>query len=128
LATSPGELPITPLSVSVNYGMGKIYFYKDEPEDAIFWFDKTINLDPVFADAYSSLGEAYMTNEYERGIAILRKAVELSNNKPIVLAHLAYVYSKFEEKEKAIRILEEFNERLKKEEMNLFSFVPIYIV
>jgi tetratricopeptide (TPR) repeat protein len=68
-----------------------------------------------------------MMDEYERGTTIMRKAVELSENNPVVLAHLGYTYAKNGEKEKAVKILEELNERSKVEEINSFSYVPLYI-
>ncbi|MCW9097532.1 MAG: hypothetical protein OQJ93_09090, partial [Ignavibacteriaceae bacterium] len=52
---------------------------------------------------------------------------ELSDRKPILLAHLAYTYAIAGKKDEAIKILQEFTERSKTEDIASFNYVPIYI-
>ena len=119
---------LDPLSTNVNNGMGKIYFYMDDQKNATSWFEKTIILDPTFAEAHLSLGETYSAmQDYDNAIAEIKKAVELSDRKPIILAHLAYTYATVGKKEETIKILQEFTEQSKTEDIASFNYVPIYI-
>lgn len=101
---------LDPLSPSVNTGMARIYHFRNETDKAIEQIKKTIVLEPDYAEAHFTAGMAYIKmKNYEQAEVELKKAVELSGRRPVMLGMLGEVYvkrGKHEEVEKIISELE----------------------
>jgi tetratricopeptide (TPR) repeat protein len=62
-----------------NYGRGKAEFSKQKYEDAILYFDKTINIDKNYIWAYLYKGIAKIKLGNESGLADIELAEKLGN-------------------------------------------------
>jgi len=94
----------------------------------VLQFNKTIQMDPNYAEAYFSLGMAYgAMNEYDKAVKELEKAAELSNRRSVIIGDLAYIYLKKGMKDKALSIIKELDERSKTENVSSFNYVPYYV-
>jgi len=67
-----------------------------------------------------------LDEEYRKGINLIKKALELSNEHPPVLTALGWVYATSGNIQEANKILTRLKERSEKEYMNPFFFVIIY--
>jgi len=76
---------------------------------------------------YWMIGQTYMLDkEYDKGIELIKKALELSNEHPPVLTALGWAYATSGNIKEANKILTRLKERSKKEYMKPFFFVIIY--
>jgi TolB-like protein/Flp pilus assembly protein TadD len=99
---------LDPLSSSVNSGLSRIYYFRDENDKAVEQAKKTIELDPAYAEAHFTLGLIYFkTQEYEKSVIELKEAIELSNRRPVILGILGAVYARDGKKEEAKKVLAE---------------------
>jgi tetratricopeptide (TPR) repeat protein len=95
---------------------------------AIMQFNKTIQMNPNYAEAYFSLGMTYgAMSEYDKAVKELEKAAELSNRRLVIIANLAYIYLKKGRKDKALSIINELDERSKTEDVSSFNYLPYYV-
>ncbi|AEF96068.1 tetratricopeptide repeat protein [Methanotorris igneus] len=87
------------------YLKGKIYYQLNESAKAVECFNKSIRIDPNFADAYFWMGltytSYYITNEpshyavtcdYKTARKYIGKAIELNPNKDIYYSYMAQCY------------------------------------
>ncbi len=99
---------LDPLSLSVNNGLARIYHFRNETDKAINQIDKTLALDSNYAEGYFSVGMTYYkTNEYEKSVAALKKAINLAKRRPVMLAVLGAVYAKIGNTDEAKKLLAE---------------------
>lgn len=83
-----------PLSLSIQITAGLISYFERETNLAIFEYRKALEMDSNFSLAHYFLGQAYEQNgSYEKAIASLTRALELSPNSSETEAALARVYS-----------------------------------
>jgi TolB-like protein len=75
-------------------GLGFGFFFARRYDQAIQYYDKTLEMDPRLASAYCLLGLAYQHKSmHEPAIAAARKAVELSGAATLFTAVLGIVYA-----------------------------------
>jgi len=118
---------LNPLSTSVSNGIGRIYYFMGDMQMAVKQFNKTLQMDPNYAEAHFSLGMTYgAMKEYDNAINELEIAASFSNRRLAILANLAYVYIKKGAKDKASQIINELNERSKTEDVSSFYYIPYY--
>lgn len=96
---------LDPLSPSVNTGMARIYHFRNEYEKAIAQINKTIELEPGYAEAHFTKGMIYAKmNNFTLAETELLKAIELSGRRPVMLGS---VYSKLGRDEETKKIIAE---------------------
>jgi tetratricopeptide (TPR) repeat protein len=79
---------------------------------AIAQAERTLELDPNFPPAHLQLARVYLAQEqHAKAIGELQKAVELAGRIPSNQGLLAYAYAKSGRREKALRLIHEFQER-----------------
>ncbi len=99
---------LDPLSLGVNNGLARIYHFRNETGKAANQINKTLALDSNYAEAHFTIGMTYYkTKEYEKSVTELKKAIELANRRPVMLAMLGAVYAKQGRKDEANKLLAE---------------------
>ncbi len=83
---------------------GLYHSYNNEKEEAITFFDKCINLNYTFMDAYLEKGIAlYDLKKYNEAATVLQKAVTIQNNYDKGYYYLGRCFEKLNNKEDAIQ-------------------------
>ena len=101
---------LDPLSPSVNTGLARIYQFRHETDRSLSQIEKTLTLEPNYAEAHFTAGMTYYTRkEYEKAIVNLKKAIALANRRPVMLSMLAAVYAKMGNTKEAKQLLAELN-------------------
>jgi lipopolysaccharide biosynthesis regulator YciM len=94
----------------VNTGLARIYDFRNELDKAKIQIRKTIGLDSGYAEAHFTEGMIYYkTKEYEKAVRSLKKAIELSGRRPVMLGMLGAVYTKLEKTNEAKTLLAELD-------------------
>jgi adenylate cyclase len=84
---------LDPLSPVINTGLARIYQFRNEFDKALAQVNKTLGKDSLYADAYFTKAMIYSRmQQYEASIAPYRKAIALSNRRPIILGALGLSY------------------------------------
>ncbi len=92
MAVSPAKEKENPEAVK-HRNNGIIFGVNLENDKAIAEFNKAIEIDPNFADAYSRRGAAYSNkSDYDRAIKDFNKAIELDPKHEVALLNRASVY------------------------------------
>ncbi len=99
---------LDPLSSSVNTGLARIYDFRNENDKSIAQINKTLGLDPNYAEAHFTVGMTYTKiKEYEKSEMELKKAIELSNRRPVILGILGALYAREGKTDEAKKLLTE---------------------
>ena len=99
---------LDPLSSNVNTGMGRIYHFRNELEQSIHQFDKTIELDPNYAEGYFGRGLAYLKKkDFKKAEEDIKKGVYLSGRRPVMLGVLGGIYARTDREKEALKLLDE---------------------
>jgi adenylate cyclase len=99
---------LDPLSSSVNTGLARIYDFRNENDKSIAQINKTLELDPNYAEAHFTVGMTYTKiKEYEKSEMELKKAIELSNRRPVILGMLGLLYAREGKTDEAKKLLKE---------------------
>jgi TolB-like protein/DNA-binding winged helix-turn-helix (wHTH) protein/Flp pilus assembly protein TadD len=99
---------LDPLSVIINTDVGDMMFYAGQLRGTIQQAQRALEIDPRFSLAHFLLGRAYaQKGEYERSIAELEQAAELSQGHPWSVCELAAVNAMAGNKAKARELLKQ---------------------
>ena len=120
IALNPGYAPAHQWYSSFLAAMGRT-------DEAIAEAKLTRKLDPLSPILNSHLGWVlYLAHQQDQAIAELQEAAVLSGNSPLTKAELAYAYAVSGKKAAAQRVLEELNERAKREYISPYFIATIY--
>ena len=101
---------LDPLSNNVNNGLARIHYFRGEYDQSLLQSNKTIALDSNYAEAHFTAGMTlYRMKNYEQAVLSLKKAIELSGGRPVILGMLGVVYArqgKIDEAKKLLAALE----------------------
>ncbi len=112
---------LDPLSASVITGLGRILHFDRQHDKAIEQFYKVLKSEPDYVEAIFALGLSYDQKKmYNQAINYLKRAIDLSNGRPIIVASLGEVYARMGKQDEAIKILEELKNRHKRERISEF--------
>ncbi|MCW3093296.1 MAG: Adenylate cyclase [Ferruginibacter sp.] len=99
---------LDPLSPSINTGVARIYHFRREFTKSLAQIDKTIRMEPDYADAYFTRGMAYHAiNDYKDASASIEKALSLAGRRPVMVGMLAVSYEKQGKKAEVDKLLAE---------------------
>jgi tetratricopeptide (TPR) repeat protein len=120
-------LELDPLSLPINGGLGRTYYFARRYEEAIEQLRKTSEMDPGFYYAHWNLGSA-LAAKGAIGAAIeeYQKARALSDD-PFVLGQLGHAYASSGNKMEAEKILDQLKELSKERYVSAYSFALVYL-
>jgi len=102
---------LDPLSLAISMEMAWDFYIAREYERCIEQSLKTLEMEPAFAAAFSSLGLGYeQTHQYAEAISALEKSRDGSGGNPVSLASLAHTLALAGRKREARKILGELKE------------------
>ncbi len=103
---------LDPLSFDLgNISLGKLYELQGREDRAIAHWEEKIDLAPRYYGPHLSLGSYYCRKgDPEKGLASLRRAMELSPEDPWIVANLGYCHAVAGREIEARKILEELEE------------------
>jgi TolB-like protein/Tfp pilus assembly protein PilF len=120
-------LELDPLSLPINGGLGRTYYFARHYDEAIEQLRKTSEMDPGFYYAHWNLGSA-LAAKGAIGAAIeeYQKARAL-NDDPFVLGLLGHAYASSGNKMEAEKILNQLKELSKERYVSAYSFALVYL-
>src|SRR5258708_25680813 len=119
---------LDPLSPVISENVALVYLIKNDLNSAIEQCQRTIDLDPGFADAHYILGFAYLKRgRNEEATAEFQKAVELSGRAGTYLGNLGYCYAVTGKHAEALAILKELEEKYNKGESSGLFLAGVYV-
>jgi tetratricopeptide (TPR) repeat protein len=103
------ELQIDPNNAGAEYVLGELARQQQEWDEAILHFERAIQLDASFADAFLGLGYSLKAlGRYAEAVGPLESAVKLQPENPTAHYQLSIAYGKTGQKEEAKREMELF--------------------
>jgi tetratricopeptide (TPR) repeat protein len=97
---------ITSLDSELHYEIGNVYLGDRALDRAIEEFDRAIELNPIYAEAFNSRGVAYsMMGQYNRAIADFDQAIKLNPNYVDALSNRGHAFNARGEYDRAIQDL-----------------------
>jgi TolB-like protein/Tfp pilus assembly protein PilF len=116
-----------PLSWYINSRTGDVYYYAGQYDRAIEEYRMTLTINPNYFITHFSLGLSYVEKGKVREvIAEFKKAVDLSNGNPFVMASLIVAYYRIWRKRKANKLFEELKKRSQSEYVPSTCFFVVY--
>ncbi len=127
LAEVKRALEVDPLSPIINAELALAYDAVDRYDDAIEQFHRTIELEPGFYKAHLWLGNALEVHgDLAAAIVEYRKAAEVSDD-PGIPAGLASAYAALGNTKKAVKILDQLQERAKHQYVPAAIFAMLHL-
>ena len=121
-------LELDPASLVMNTFMGATLYYAGRYDEAIDQCRRTIEMDPNFAVAHWHLGLAYEQKQIlDAATEEFKKAISLSGGSPLMRAALGRAYAKSQKKHEANEMLNELNERAKRQYVSAYEVAKIYV-
>jgi tetratricopeptide (TPR) repeat protein len=111
----------------MNQTLGFILIFNRRYDQAKEQFEKALELDPNFFQAYWGLGAADLyKSQHQSATAAMEKAVQLSGRAPVFLATLAGAYAAGGNSQEAQRILNELQEIAKLRYVSPYAVAHIH--
>ncbi len=102
---------IAPLSLIISADVGWVLYSAGRSDEAIKQLSETLERDSNFTAAHWFLGWTYaLMHDYQRSVASLRRALELSSENPRIMADLVHVYGISGRNGEALTMLAKLNE------------------
>jgi TolB-like protein/Tfp pilus assembly protein PilF len=119
---------LDPLSLVINCDMGHIYYDARRYDESMRWYQKTLDIEPNYSMAFYHMGINYAVREnYKEAEKSFKKAIRLTGGLPWAVGWLGYISSKLGKREKAESLLQELNNRSKKEYIHPSCFILLYL-
>jgi len=100
-------LDLDPLSPAINTDAGITAYFQGNVDEATRFYQKTLEIDPLFVAAYVPLGGAYLRGrKFDKALEVLGRASMFSSGHPITVAALGYAYAMSGRSEDAVNMLE----------------------
>jgi len=118
---------LDPLSLVISEDLGVAYYYSRKFDEAVEQQGKTLELDQNYFFGYVRRAQAYQQQGmYPEAIDDLKKARTLSENWPAAVAELGCAYALSGQKVKARALLNELNERAKREYIDPYLIALVH--
>jgi tetratricopeptide (TPR) repeat protein len=102
---------LDPLSTSANVAVAEILYLSRNYDEAIKEYSKNLDLNPNDPAVYYFLAWPYEQKEmFEKSLALLEKAVTLSEAAPVYLSALGHAYALAGKRDEALKILEQLQD------------------
>ena len=99
---------LDPLAANVGTGLSRIYYFRGDFDKSIEQANRTLEPDPGYAEGYFTAAMTYLQmNQYDKAEASLKKAIELSGRRPVMVGMLGALYARAGKPEEAANILTE---------------------
>jgi len=119
---------LDPLSLIIHANVGLMHYHARRYEEGIRQGLATVAMDPNFVRALWYLGLAYAhQSKFAQSIEYLQKAADLSARTPFVIATLGYCYGLAGQKEEAMKIVAELEERSRSAYVSGFAMACPYL-
>jgi adenylate cyclase len=119
-------LKLDPVALGIITDLGVIYYFARQYDQAIAQYYKALEMDPGFIRAYVTLGSAYgQKGMYPKAIDMIQKAMDLSGDRSKIAA-LGRVYALADQKDEALKIVEELKELSGQRYISPYCFALIY--
>ena len=121
---------LDPVSLIINFELGIVLYYAREYDQAIEQFRKTLELNPNFRQAQTSLAAAYgQKGMYEQAVAGLQKSLTLPGGTewPPTRAGLGYAYGVSGRKDEARKVLNEMKQLARQKYVSAYDVALIYV-
>lgn len=90
-----------------NYNAGNACIDEHQYEKALYFFQRSIQINPYKIEGYSNLGSAYMSlSDYYSAIEAYRKGLAVRDDEPVLLVNLGNAYRQAGQLQDAIEVLE----------------------
>jgi TolB-like protein/Flp pilus assembly protein TadD len=120
-------LELDPLSLPINAGLGRTYYFRRRYDEAIEQLRKTSEMDPGFYYTHWNLGSALVAKgAIGAAIKEYEKARALSDD-PFVLGLLGHAYASSGNKMEAEKILDQLKELSKERYVSAYSVALVYL-
>jgi tetratricopeptide (TPR) repeat protein len=117
---------LDPLAPRVRANVGRILYYSRRYDEALAEVKKALDFEPNHAATYEYLGDLYREiGVYEESLADLRKGMALEDE-PVFSILIAMTLARSGRTEESIKILNELNERSKREYISPGSVAAAY--
>ncbi len=111
----------------ITLNVGAVELFKTHYEEALQYFQKSIQLEPSFAPGYEFSGIASMGLKRDQdALAQFQKSVELSGRSSEALSYLGYCYGKTGKREEALKLLDENEKRYRDGTGSAYNIAAIY--
>ncbi len=117
---------LDPLNPSVSTGVGRMYHFAKQFDKAIKQYEETLQMNPDYVETVFALGMSNSILEnYDRAIQQLKRAVELSNGRLVIITFLARTYAAAGMIEEAKKLQEELIQLQSEKNVSPFYFAVI---
>ena len=117
---------LDPLNPSVSTGVGRMYHFAKQFDKAIKQYEETLQMNPDYVETVFALGMSNsVLGNYERAIQQLKRAIELSNGRLIIITFLARTYAAAGMIEEAKKLQEELIQLQSEKNVSPFNFAVI---
>jgi DNA-binding SARP family transcriptional activator len=118
---------LEPLSLIINTNLGTLFYLARQYDEAIVQYRKALEIDSNFIIAYWMLGLAYeQKSMFKESIAEFQKAVTLSGGSPLPTVLLGHAYAMAQQKDAALKVLDDLNELSKRVYVSSYRIAAIY--
>jgi Flp pilus assembly protein TadD len=102
---------LDPMSPSVNNGLARVYYFRNETDNCFLQLQKTFEIEANYAEAHFTAGMAHLKNsKYPDAEREFKTALELTNRRPVILSLLGITYARTGRKQELRKILAELLE------------------
>jgi len=123
-------LNIKPRDIITNYNLGLLFYKLEEFEKSAAFYKKVVEIDSKHVQSYHNLMDIYeKTNNHKKLESIIKKANNFLKDNFIIKLYEGILLFKFENFEKAIKILESFsfhNNNIKQEQLRILTLGKCY--
>jgi serine/threonine protein kinase/tetratricopeptide (TPR) repeat protein len=121
-------LVLDPLSLPINTNLGFVYFYAGRHTQALDQLNKSLEMDPHFAEAHRALGLVFeKLGDFDHAIKEFEVATSLSSESTEGIAHLAHVYACSQDRSSAQRLLDRLTERSTANYVSAYDIASIFL-
>lgn len=115
------SIALLPEISSVNSNLAKIYFMRQQYDEAKKHYLVAIQSDPHFVDGYFNLGSVYgVTAQYDSSLYYYQKTIELDPNFYSAYAYMGLTYANLQKYDEAISV---YDEAIKRESKNVLAYI-----
>jgi Flp pilus assembly protein TadD len=99
---------LDPMSASVNNGLARLYYFRNDTANCFLQLKKAFQIEPDYAEGHFTAGMAYLkAKKYADSERELKRALELTNRRPVILSLLGITYAATGKMKEASKILTE---------------------